>query len=64
MTTYSTTPASERGNGPAFGMGKFLFVVVLAVVFFVLAQSMVRHRFCAGRRVDHLTPQAPVHIGP
>ena len=41
-----------------------LFCVVLAVIFFVLAQSMVRHRFCEGRRIDHLTIQTPVHVGP
>jgi hypothetical protein len=30
------------------GIGKFLFVVVLAVLFFLLAHDMVRHRFFRG----------------
>jgi len=64
MTTYSNTPAPEGEKEPSFGIGKFLFVVVLAVVFFLLAQSMVRRRFCEGRRINHPTPQAPIPIGP
>jgi len=34
----------------AFAIGKFLFVVVLAVILFLLGQSMVRHRFFEGGR--------------
>ena len=64
MTTYSNTPAPEGEKPPSFGIGKFLFVVVLAVVFFLLAQSMVRHRFCQGRQIEHITTQAPIHVGP
>jgi hypothetical protein len=40
------TPA--EGKPPWFGIGKFLFIVVLAVIFFLLAQSMVHHRFFRG----------------
>ncbi len=64
MTTYSNTPAPERRKSPRFGIGKFLFVVVLGFIFLLLAQSMVRHRFCEGRRIEHLTTQTPIRIGP
>ena len=42
MTTYSNTPAPEGEKPPSFGIGKFLFVVVLAVILFLLGQGMVR----------------------
>jgi hypothetical protein len=28
---------------PSFGMGQFLFAIVLAVVFFLLGETMVQH---------------------
>ena len=50
MTTSNTTsPAGSKP--PSFGIGQFLFVVVLVVVLFLLGQSMVRHRFFGGQRV-------------
>ena len=52
MTTYSNTPAPEGEKPPSFGIGKFLFVVVLAVILFLLVQSMVRHRFFRGGWVN------------
>jgi hypothetical protein len=36
---------------PSFGIGQFLFVVVLVVILFLLGQGMVRHRFHEGGRV-------------
>jgi hypothetical protein len=51
MTTYLNTTASGGRKPPRFGIGSFLFIVVLAVIFFMLAQSMVRHRFFEGGRV-------------
>jgi hypothetical protein len=51
MTTYSNTPDPEGAKPPSFGIGKFLFVVVLAVVLFLLVHSMVHHRFFRGGRV-------------
>jgi hypothetical protein len=45
----TTSPAGREP--PSFGIGRFLFVVVLAAVFFLLGQSMVRHRFFQGGRV-------------
>jgi hypothetical protein len=44
----SNTKASSGRKPPQFGIGSFLLVVVLAVIFFLLAQSMVRHRFHEG----------------
>ena len=64
MTTYSNTPASEARKLPWLGIGKGLFIVGLALIFFLLAHSMVRHRFCKGRQIDHLTTQTPIPIGP
>jgi hypothetical protein len=50
MTTLNTTdPAGSKP--PSFGIGQFLFVVVLAVMLLLLGQSMVRHRFFGGQRV-------------
>jgi hypothetical protein len=52
MTTdLNTTPTAGR-EPPSFGTGKFVFVVVLAVVLLLLGHSMVRHRFFQGGR-DH-----------
>ncbi len=64
MTVYSETLTSEGETPPSFGIGKFLFVVALGLVSFLLAQSMVRHRFCQGRQIDHPTTQTPIHAGP
>jgi hypothetical protein len=64
MTTYSKTPAPEGETPPSFGIGQFLFAVVLTVVLFLLVQSMVRHRFCQGRQINHFETQAPIPVGP
>ncbi len=44
-----TVPAGQKP--PSFGTGKLLFTVFLAVIFFLLAQSMVRHNFHQGQRM-------------
>jgi hypothetical protein len=44
----TTVPAEEKP--PRFGMGSILLAVVLAIIFFLLAQAMVRHRFFQGGR--------------
>jgi hypothetical protein len=44
----SNTTAPSGRKPPQFGIGSFLLVVVLAVIFFLLAQSMVGHRFHVG----------------
>ena len=45
MTTDLDTRAPEERRSMWLGIGKFLFIVVLALLFFLLAHSMVRHRF-------------------
>jgi hypothetical protein len=51
MTTdLNKTPVQEKP--PSFGIGKIIFVIVLAVIFFLLAQSMVHHRFFRGGWVN------------
>jgi hypothetical protein len=52
MTTHSKTPDPEGEKPPSFGIGKFLFVVLLALIFFLLVHSMVHHRFFRGGRVN------------
>jgi len=46
------TTALAGRNSPWFRIGKLLFVAVLAVMLFLLAQSMVRHRFFRGGWVN------------
>jgi len=48
MAKNSDKAAPAREKSPWFRIGQFLFFVVLAVVFFLLAQSMVHHRFHRG----------------
>jgi hypothetical protein len=43
-------PAPPRREPLFFRIGQFLFVAVLAVILFLLGQSMVRHRFFQGGR--------------
>ena len=47
----STTDPPER-KLTASGIGRFLLVVALVVIFFLLGQSMVRHRFFRGGWVN------------
>ena len=64
MTKKSDKAAPAREKSPWFQIAQFLFLVGLAVAVFLLAQSMVRHRFCQGRQIEHITTQAPIHVGP
>jgi hypothetical protein len=36
---------------PTFGMGQFLFAIVLTILLLLLLQSMVRHRFFRGGNI-------------
>ena len=48
----SRNPADPREpKPPSFGTREFLVVVFLAVIFFLLGHSMVRHRFFEGGRI-------------
>ena len=44
----TTDPAGRKP--PSFGIRQFLLIVFLAVIFFLLGHSMVRHRFFEGGR--------------
>jgi hypothetical protein len=46
----SLAPSGRRSLW--FEVGRVLFFVALAVSFFLLAQSMVNHRFFKGGRID------------
>jgi hypothetical protein len=48
MTSDLDTTPSEERRSMWLGIGKFLFIVVLALLFFLLAHRMVRHRFFRG----------------
>ena len=48
MTTDLDIRTREERRSMWLGIGKFLFIVVLALLFFLLAHSMVRHRFFRG----------------
>lgn len=43
-------PIPTRRQPHTFGLGQLLFAMVLAVIFFLIGQSMVRHRFFQGGR--------------
>ena len=51
MKTYLNMEDPAGRKPPSFGIGRFLLVVVLVVILFLLGQSMVRHRFFRGGRV-------------
>ena len=44
------TPTPAGREPPSFGIGQFMFVIVLLVMLILLGQSMVRHRFFQGGR--------------
>jgi hypothetical protein len=52
MKTYSNPKGVNGPNSPRFRLRVFLFVVFLTYIFFLLAQSMVRHRFHEGGRIN------------
>jgi hypothetical protein len=51
MTSDSSTTVPAGQKPPSFGTGKLLFAVFLAVIFFLLGQSMVHHNFHQGQRM-------------
>jgi hypothetical protein len=52
MTIISNTTDSEVRQSPWFGFVKFLLLTILVGLIFLLAQSMVAHRFFRGGWVD------------
>jgi hypothetical protein len=52
MTKNANREASEQQKSRWFRIGRFLFVVVLAVAVFLLGLSMVHHRFFRGGYIN------------
>jgi hypothetical protein len=52
MTTDLKPKGPGREKSLWFQVGHFLFLLALAVAVCLLAQSMVRHRFFQGGRID------------
>jgi hypothetical protein len=52
MTQNANKEASEQQKSRWFRIGRFLFVVVLAVAVFLLGLSMVHHRFFRGGYIN------------
>jgi hypothetical protein len=52
MTNNSDKATRTREKSPWFQIGQFLFLIGLAVSVFLLAQSMVHHRFFRGGWID------------
>ena len=48
MAYYSDRPTGSGQKPRWLGVGKCLFVIVLAILFLLLGQSMVHHRFFRG----------------
>jgi hypothetical protein len=59
MTANSEVPRPAEQNSRWVSIARVLFVVILAVLIYLLGQSMVRHRFFRGGRInqhDRLMP--------
>jgi hypothetical protein len=52
MRPYSNMTGAAGRNSPWLGIVRFLFLVLLIVIVFLLAQDMVRHRFSRGGWVN------------
>jgi hypothetical protein len=48
MKSDSNTTTPAKPKPPRFGMGHLLFIILLAVIGFLLVQSMAGHRFHEG----------------
>jgi hypothetical protein len=52
MTEESKSTAPEREKSPWFQVGQFLFLVAMFVGVYLLAHSMIEHRFFRGGHMD------------
>jgi hypothetical protein len=60
MTTYYSNKTTGAGDkSPGVGVAKFLFIVLLVVLFLFLAESMVHHRFFRGGSLNHMSSLNP-----
>lgn len=50
MITSAETATPDGPRSPWLGFAKFLFIVLLSVLFYLLARSMVTHHFFSGGR--------------
>jgi hypothetical protein len=50
MATDSNATDPTGPKPPSFGIGQFVWTLVLLVILLLLGQSMVRHRFFQGGR--------------
>jgi hypothetical protein len=59
MAIDSSTTGRPGPKSPWFGIGRLLFVVILVILFFLLGQSMLRHRFFRGGSVNRIGSLRP-----
>jgi hypothetical protein len=52
MATNRHENNQNEQRSPGFGFARFLFIVVLTVLLFVLVNSMVRHHFFSGGQMN------------
>jgi len=52
MTANRNKVNADEPHRRWFGFAKFLFIVILAVTFLLLARSMVRHHFFSGGQLN------------
>jgi hypothetical protein len=52
MTADSNAPSGEGRKPPKPGIATFIWIVVLVVILFMLAHTMVHHRFHRGGRAN------------
>lgn len=52
MTTNRNKVNSEKQNPSRVWFAKFLIIVILAIIFLVLARTMVRHHFFSGGQLN------------
>jgi len=60
MTAYSNMTGPGGRKSPSFGIGSLLFAVVLALIFYLLLLTMVRHGFFSGSRTRVMVIQTPI----
>jgi hypothetical protein len=58
MTTYSNTPSPTGRKSPSFGIGSFVFAVVLAFILYLLISTMISHHFFRGGHPHRITTLA------
>lgn len=59
MTTNRNEMNQEEQSSPRLGFAKFLFIVFLTVMLFLLARSMVRHHFFRGGQMNQHDVNGP-----